>query len=299
MAKDKAKYKALQRVERAQRRVKVAALYVKGYSQSRIAEELQVSSQTVNKDLNALLIEWKALALRDFEERKAEELAKLNHLESIAWEAWQRSIDNTSINKRKVDQAPERRTSEQQNGRRSRLPERLRTHRISEEITTHPEVGDNRFLDQVRSCIELRMKALGMFKQDVNNFNQLFIDWSGLYMGANSTVNVDSSTSSNSIPSLSSTPIDTIEQRIIDMEPVDELSTTPPPPLFDPLKNGIQSLVIKKQRELEGLPDLGDYEHEDTNASATVEPKPIKTKLFKPKPKRNVPNYKPSERKES
>jgi hypothetical protein len=71
------------------RRQRVAALYLRGRTQTSIAEELGCDQATVSRDLASLRGEWKESALRDFDEAKALELARVDALESEAWSAWE------------------------------------------------------------------------------------------------------------------------------------------------------------------------------------------------------------------
>jgi len=62
----------------ARDRRKVADLYLKGVIQVDIAEKLSISQTTVSRDLKYLQKEWQSSALVDIDERKAEELAKVD-----------------------------------------------------------------------------------------------------------------------------------------------------------------------------------------------------------------------------
>src|SRR5262245_46932315 len=75
----------------ADRRRKVAALYLQGRTIYEIGPELGVSVSTVSRDPEAVRNEWLAPAAADFNQRKAEELQRLDLLESEAWGAWERS----------------------------------------------------------------------------------------------------------------------------------------------------------------------------------------------------------------
>lgn len=78
----------------AKRRSTVAAMYVKGATQTEFAGRVGVTQATISTDLKAIQAEWRASTLRDFDAKKAEELAKLAHLESEAWAAWVRSQED-------------------------------------------------------------------------------------------------------------------------------------------------------------------------------------------------------------
>jgi hypothetical protein len=75
----------------ALRREKVAALYLQGVSQYQIGVQLGVLQQTVSRDLQVLEQRWLESALSSTDRLKAEQLAKINHMEAEAWAAWERS----------------------------------------------------------------------------------------------------------------------------------------------------------------------------------------------------------------
>ena len=131
---------------RQERRQKVTALYLKGESQVAIAAALQVTQGTISNDLAAIRKQWVASTVKDFGERQAMELARLDHLEAEAWAAYERScvkavpVDcedgDSTITLYAVDP--------------SRRP------------------GDPRFLERVAKCIELRCKITGVIGADTN-----------------------------------------------------------------------------------------------------------------------------------
>jgi predicted transcriptional regulator len=62
--------------------------------QTEIGERLGVTQATVSRDLKALHGEWLQSALRDVDDAKAEELAKIDRLEREYWEQWENSKTN-------------------------------------------------------------------------------------------------------------------------------------------------------------------------------------------------------------
>src|SRR5262245_22827380 len=77
------------------RRSKVAALLLRGVTtQFEICERLGMEPgqrSTISRDVKAIKLEWRASAVRDFDQAKGRELAKLDALEKEYWEAWERS----------------------------------------------------------------------------------------------------------------------------------------------------------------------------------------------------------------
>ena len=66
----------------------VADLYCQGWTQSRIADKMGVTRPQIGYDLRIIQKRWQKSALSRFDERKAAELAKIDHLEKVAFEAW-------------------------------------------------------------------------------------------------------------------------------------------------------------------------------------------------------------------
>lgn len=69
----------------------VSRHYVRGMTQVEIAKIVGVTQKTVSEDLKALRAGWLESALVDFNERKGIELAKIDAIESTAWEEFVKS----------------------------------------------------------------------------------------------------------------------------------------------------------------------------------------------------------------
>src|SRR5689334_17914177 len=75
----------------AQRRQQVAQLVLEGYTQTAIVEKLGITQAAISKDTKQIRIAWRESQIRDFDELRSEELARLNHIEREAWAGWHRS----------------------------------------------------------------------------------------------------------------------------------------------------------------------------------------------------------------
>ena len=124
--------------------IRLAELYLKGWSQRRIAADIGVSQAQINKDLKKLRAEWLQSALVDFDAAKARELAKIDALEARAWEAFEASAG------KKVRTTKEKSTGGKDGGR-SRVV-----------VNEEESAGDPRFLDRVSWCIEKRCRIFGI-----------------------------------------------------------------------------------------------------------------------------------------
>ena len=124
-------------------RRKIGDLYLQGWIQADIADELKVSQSTVSLDLKALQREWLASTLVDFNEAKAKELAKVDNLERIYHAAWRRSCEDAETVTQKAVTTGDKKRKE--------------ATKIAK-----GQAGDPRFLTGVQWCIEKRCKIMGI-----------------------------------------------------------------------------------------------------------------------------------------
>jgi hypothetical protein len=122
---------------------RASELYCKGVSQLAIGEQLGISQSCVAKDLKILRGRWLEAGLRDFDELRSEQLAKIDALEATYWEAW-----NKSCRDKKRQTAGTR--------------ESARDDIKHAEIVTEGRDGNPAFLAGVDKCIERRCKLLGL-----------------------------------------------------------------------------------------------------------------------------------------
>jgi hypothetical protein len=153
------------------RDVVIAERYLAGASQWAIAGELGVSPATICLRLKKIRKMWLDSSLRDFDEKKAQELAKIDHLERTAYEAWGRSCKNAEIEVWKVQRAVKA-VEKECNGKANHrygvaagLGKRAEVGKlVPAEKTIKGQSGDPRFLELIRSCIEMRCKIFGLYK---------------------------------------------------------------------------------------------------------------------------------------
>lgn len=125
------------------RRKNVARRYLRGEQQWEIARAFEVTQQTISLDLKAIQAEWLAQAVLDRGEWTARELAKIDHVETAAWGAWSKSLENAEV-----------------------LKARMRRHgehaEEATEKTSKGQAGDPRFLDLVLKCVARRCELLAL-----------------------------------------------------------------------------------------------------------------------------------------
>lgn len=121
------------------RRAKVAEMYRKGVLQIDIAKALGVTNGTISTDLKAIHQDWRESSLRNFDEARAEQLAKIDQVEREAWLGWERSVGKDV--RRKLSQTP-----------RGPVREKL----------IRNMAGDSKFLAVVLDCVKKRCDILGL-----------------------------------------------------------------------------------------------------------------------------------------
>lgn len=158
----------------AHRQREVARLYMRGQPIGLIAEELKLSESTITSDLTAIRKVWLKQAAQAMDERKAQELARIDMVEEEAWNGWLRSISEQKIYTKRTRyvRVPVKK------GRKN-AHKKVPAEQVSEE-TIKSCSGDPRFLEQIERCVTLRLKIFALLKGDTTNQNQVFIDWSGL-----------------------------------------------------------------------------------------------------------------------
>ncbi len=75
----------------AERRAKAGELYLNGYDQRRVAEELGVSISTISRDLAKLHKQWITDSSEAVDAIKARELQRIDRIEREAWGGWESS----------------------------------------------------------------------------------------------------------------------------------------------------------------------------------------------------------------
>lgn len=119
----------------------IADLWLKGYSQIAICKQLGISRKRLRTCLDNARTFWlerKNIAMVDM---VAEQLRRIDILETQAWEGYERSQKDA------VENSVER-------GKDG----------TKRKTVTKPQSGDARFLKTVHDCIDLRCKLLGIYK---------------------------------------------------------------------------------------------------------------------------------------
>lgn len=137
-------------------------LYLQGRTQASIAAALGVTQGQISHDLSAIRRAWVKDAVRDFDELKSRELAKIDNLEVTYWQAWtdsQRDIES------ETEQLRGGRLVKGERGE----SDKIQPASIDKTKRTQEQTGDPRFLQGVQWCIEKRCKILGLDAPDKVN----------------------------------------------------------------------------------------------------------------------------------
>lgn len=125
----------------------IGKLYCEGLSQREISEKLGIHRDTVLKALNLIRKVWRDRLGNMIEAHKAEQLAKIDRIESEAWDAWWES------KKAIIEIKKENETSEDGFKKKKSLLKKF-------------QVGEVRYLELASKQVELRSKILGLYSPD-------------------------------------------------------------------------------------------------------------------------------------
>lgn len=133
------------RTERERERdyVLIAEWYMLGWTHLRMADELnnrfyakdgrQILRRQLTFDVSKIVERWRAKATTQVDQRKAEELARIDRLEAEYWTAWEKSQEARSMPTKSGD-----------------------------EVEIIPN-GDPRFLQGVERCVDMRIRIFGLY----------------------------------------------------------------------------------------------------------------------------------------
>jgi hypothetical protein len=122
----------------------VARMYLERRTIDEIARQIGRNRKTVMSDLRFLEAEWLRTSVTLTSARKAEELARIDRIELLAWEGYYRSMQIRKTSKAVI--------------------ERDGGHRKTKAETRKEKlIGDPRWLDKVSWCVEQRAKILGLY----------------------------------------------------------------------------------------------------------------------------------------
>ena len=150
----------------------ISQLYKRGYSYREIQEEVKTrlnlehySLQTVHKDIQTMLQEWRETRIENVEHSVQLELERIDEATKEAWNAWEKSKNDYERKKAKQQRVPVI-TGEGDEG--SEKNEIVKMEQQREEVICY---GDPRYLEVIHKNSVERRKLLGLYapeKKDVN-----------------------------------------------------------------------------------------------------------------------------------
>lgn len=170
----------------------VAERYLRGMTQAEIGLDLGISQAEVSKSLKKIRERWVENAAMEFSERKMIELAKIDHIETLATEGYLRSCAEQQVKTVKSESMlqpvkPKVVGGKKGNNKGARM--------IGDDVTEFKMVpvrrfvercvkgqsGNPAFLDQMFKCVEMRMKLFGILDAKTVNNNTVNLNWDGLH----------------------------------------------------------------------------------------------------------------------
>lgn len=155
-----------------ERRKRVAQLYLEGKPQWEIATIVNVAQGTISKDLTWIREQWTKSAVMDMNERMALELARIDRLEEVMWEAWWRSCQDAEGETIRRVKVPQEKMRVGPGGKL--IPTGETEYVVSKELVEKyikGRLGDVRYAERVSWCIEMRCKLTGLLKPDKTTNN--------------------------------------------------------------------------------------------------------------------------------
>jgi|SRR5215217_420219 len=157
----------------------IAELHRKGYSMRRMAEEISkrlgfanpISLQTVHKDVNTLLKEWREARVSETEQLMEDTLSHIDYAIEELYEQWQKSKTDykaTSVKKKAEVTKPGRRKLDQDDAPKAELT----PSSIEDTTTNELMLGDPRYIAEIRNQLAEKRKLLGLYapeKKDVTS----------------------------------------------------------------------------------------------------------------------------------
>lgn len=147
------------------RKVIVAELYKRGWSIRKITDEVKArmnttcSTRTIWNDINELLDEWRALRIKDVDQRLQLELERIDDAVCELWEQWDKSKEDWVREHNKRIGMPVPPAEGQGNGEATEIVT------VKRENTTENVVGlgNPAYIAEIRQQLAERRKLLGLY----------------------------------------------------------------------------------------------------------------------------------------
>ena len=151
----------------------VSQLYKRGYSIRNIRAEVMrrldlasYSTQTVHRDVQTLLKEWRESRLEDMDDALQLELTRIDDTVRELWEQWEKSKEDYTKTQRKRKGAPARNANQDNNSGEGGI----RTFSVEEKTQEVIGLGNPAYISEIRQQLMERRKLLGLYapeKRDI------------------------------------------------------------------------------------------------------------------------------------
>ena len=153
----------------------VAQLYKRGYSIRAIRAEVMrrldlatYSTQTVHKDVQTLLKEWRESRLEDMDDALQLELTRIDDTVQELWEQWEKSKEDYTRTQRKRKGAPARSGNQDNNSPGGGI----RTFSVEEKTQQVIMLGNPAYIAEIRQQLAERRKLLGLYAAEKRNITE-------------------------------------------------------------------------------------------------------------------------------
>jgi septum formation inhibitor MinC len=157
----------------------VAELYKRGYSmrkiQSEVMKRLEIetySLQTVQRDIQSLLTEWRENRIGETDQSVQLELERIDDAVRELWEQWEKSKQDymKTANKKKGAPVSDKKSKET----------KIQTFQTEKTETEVIRLGDVSYLAEIRAQLTERRKLLGLYAPEKKDVTVNEFDFNGL-----------------------------------------------------------------------------------------------------------------------
>lgn len=159
-------------------RQRIAEMYCEGIPQHEIASKVGLSNSAISKHIAKIREFWASLMLASYDEKINAEVAKYTNLERISMDSWHKSCEVAKIRRNRVEKALRVITPAT---RDHPATTELIPIRMVDERESKASCGDPRFLEMAKSCIDARVKLLGLLREEAVTNNNVFLNFDSLF----------------------------------------------------------------------------------------------------------------------
>jgi len=150
------------KIQRERDRLTIAELLLKGWSQQRIADWLDLDKSGVSREVKRIKVQWQSETIEDTHSYVQAELRRLAMLEAEHWAAWERSQQS-----KETSHLEKLLTGKDESG--------VPTGRVKQATKAEQRVGDAVFLSGIQKVIDARCKLLGLYPTERESASEIHL----------------------------------------------------------------------------------------------------------------------------